>query len=232
MLSDALPPSRRTALIAGASGLVGGHLLEQLLAEEAYGGVTALGRRPLARQHPKLAQRVVDFRRLAEIEDFPAADDVFCCLGSTIGKSGSREAFREVDYSYVVELARRSLGAGARQFLVVTSMGADPGAPLFYCRVKGEVERALRQLPFEALQILQPSVLLGARSVTRPGERLAGAAMSATGWLLLGPLRKYRPIAGQAVARTMLRVALDAPAGIHVYESDQIERLARGDGEP
>jgi uncharacterized protein YbjT (DUF2867 family) len=211
---------------------VGGHLLELLLAEEAYGGVTALGRRALGRQHRKLAERVVDFRRLAEIEDFPAAEDVFCCLGSTIGRAGSREAFREVDHDYVLELARRSLAAGARQFLIVTSMGSDPTAPLFYCRVKGDVERALKQLPFEALQILQPSVLLGRREVARPRERLMGAAMSALALLLLGPLRKYRPISGKAVALAMLRVALDAPAGIHVYESDRIAELARGDGEP
>ncbi len=232
MLSDALPANRRTALIAGASGLVGGHCLSALLAEDGYGAVVALGRRPLPRQHPKLEERVMDFGRLAEVEDFPAADDVFCCLGSTIGRSGTREAFREVDYTYVLELARRSLAAGARQFLVVTSMGSDPAAPLFYCRVKGDVERALRQLPFEALQIFRPSVLTGQRAVSRPGERLAGAAMSATSWLLLGPLRKYRAIHGQTVARTMLRVALDAPSGIHVYESDRIAELARGDGEP
>lgn len=223
---------RRKALIAGASGLVGGHCLERLLAEDGYAGVVSLGRRTLSRGHPKLEERVVDFRRLAEVEDLPAVDDVFCCLGTTIRQAGSREAFREVDFTYVLELARRSLAAGARQFLVVTSMGAETGSRIFYSRVKGEVERALRQLPFEALQIFRPSLLLGQRAESRPGEKLAGAAMSATSWLLLGPLRRYRPIAGQTVARAMLRVALEAPAGIHVYESDRIAELARGRGEP
>jgi len=218
------PPSR-TALVAGASGLVGSHLLRLLLENPAYVRVTVLARRELPLAHKKLEQRVLTFDRLAQIADFPRVHDVFCCLGTTMKQAGSPEAFRAVDYTYVVELARVAVRHRASQYLVVTALGADPRSRIFYSRVKGETEEALRRLQFEAIQIFRPSWLVGARTKSRPTERVAGILGRLVAWAFAGPLARYRPIKAEAVARALVRVALEAPRGTHVYQSDEIRRL-------
>jgi len=217
----------RTALVAGASGLVGGHLLDLLLEDAGYAAVTALVRHELPRAHRKLGQRLVDFDRLADGGDLPRADDVFCCLGTTMKRAGSADAFRKVDFTYVERLARLAWQHRARQFLLVSSLGADPRSRVFYNRVKGEVEEAVRKLPFDAVHIFRPSLLLGHRRESRPAERLAMLAGGALGFLLVGPLARYRPIPARTVAAAMLRVAKEAARGVHVYESDRIRALAR-----
>jgi len=217
----------RTALVAGSSGLVGGHLLRQLLDDPAYDRVTALTRRALPLTHKKLVQQVVDFDRLAEVGDFPRVHDVFCCLGTTIRQAGSQDAFRKVDMTYVVELGRMAVRHRTTQFLVVTALGADPRSRVFYNRVKGETEEAIRRLQFEGIQIFRPSLLLGKREQSRPAERIAGLLSPLVGWVMMGPLARYRPIKAATVARAMVRVARDAPRGAHVYESDEIRRLGR-----
>jgi uncharacterized protein YbjT (DUF2867 family) len=218
----------KTALIAGATGLVGRQCLARLLDLPAYGRVIALVRRPLPHTDVKLEQRVVDFGQLGlEGTDFPTADDVFCCLGTTMKIAGSEAAFRQVDFVYVVSLASQALGRGAKQFLLVSSLGANPRSSIFYSRVKGETEAAISALSFEGRQIFRPSILLGERAELRTGERAGIAVMRGVSFALLGPLRKYRPIAAATVARAMVRVALQAPRGVNIYESDAIERLGR-----
>ena len=219
-----MTPSR-TALIAGASGLVGSQVLRLLLEDPVYTRVTTLARRELPLAHKKLDQRVVGFDRLAQIADFPRVHDVFCCLGTTMKQAGSPEAFRTVDYTYVVELARVAVRHRASQFLVVTALGANARSRIFYNRVKGEAEDAVRRLQFEGIQILRPSMLIGPRAERRPAERVAGLLGPLVAWALVGPLARYRPIKAEAVARAMVRVARAAPPAIHVYESDQIRRL-------
>ena len=221
-----MSPSR-TALVAGGSGLVGGHLLRQLLEDADYDRVTALTRRTLALTHKKLVQRVVDFDRLAEVSDFPRVHDVFCCLGTTIKQAGSQEAFRKVDLTYVAELGRMAVRHRASQFLLVTAIGSDPGSRVFYNRVKGEAEEAVRRLQFDGIQIFRPSLLLGARTQNRPAERIAMVLSPLVGWMLVGSLARYRPIKAATVARAMVRIAREARRGTHVYESDTIRRLGR-----
>lgn len=216
----------RTALVAGASGLVGSHLLRLLLESPAYDRVTVLVRRELPLAHKKLTQRLIDFDRLAQVADFPRVHDVFCCLGTTRKQAGSPDAFRKVDFTYVVELARMAVRHRATQFLVVTSLGADPRSRVFYSRVKGETEAAVRRLQFDGILIFRPSLLLGLRSERRPAEWLAAVASPLVSWALVGPLARYRPIRAAAVARAMVRVAGEAPRGAHVYESSEIRRLA------
>jgi uncharacterized protein YbjT (DUF2867 family) len=218
--------TERTALLAGATGLVGGHCLERLLAEPAYTRVITLGRRPLDRADPKLEQRVVALDRLGVVGfEFPRATDVFCCLGTTLKQAGSEAAFRQVDFTFVVSLASLALGAGAQQFLLISSLGASPTSRIFYSRVKGETEVAVSALPFEGRQIFRPSILAGERTERRAGESLGVAVMRGTAFAMVGPLRKYRPIAATTVAEAMVRVALRAPRGVNIYESDEIERL-------
>jgi len=212
----------RTALVAGASGLVGGHLLRLLLEDRDYERVTSLGRRELPLTHKKLAQRVVDFDRLAEVADVPRVHDVFCCLGTTIRKAGSQEAFRKVDYGYPLELARVAVRHRASQFLLVTALGANPGSRIFYNRVKGEVEEAVRRLQFDGIHIFRPSLLVGKRAESRPAERLTVALVPLVSWAFVGPLRAYRPIRADRVARAMVRVAKEARRGVQVYESGDL----------
>lgn len=218
----------RTALVAGATGLVGSHLVRRLLGGGRYGRVTTLGRRPLDLAHPKLDDRVVDFDRLPDAPDLPASDDAFCCLGTTIKKAGSEAAFRKVDLDYVVAFAEAALALGARQLLVVSAMGADRASRIFYNRVKGEMETAVAKLPFEAVQIFRPSLLLGERDEDRLGEEVATLLMRPLAPLMVGPARKYRPVEAEAVAAAMERVAVERRTGVHVYESDQIQALGKG----
>ena len=212
----------RTALVAGASGLVGGHLLHLLLADAAYARVITLARRQLDTRHAKLDQRVLDLGALDAVTDPPHVDDAFCCIGTTIKKAGSQEAFRRVDYDYVLAFARAAQRAGARQFLLVTALGADSTSRIFYSRVKGEIEQAVRELPFQGIQIFRPSFLMGERAESRLAERLAIPVARVLAPLLLGPLRRYRPIHAADVARAMVRIAKAELRGPNVFEYDAI----------
>lgn len=216
--------SARTALIAGASGLVGGYLLRHLLAAEAWDRVVSVGRRRLDFAHPKLEQQIADFDHLSAI-DFPPSDDAFCCLGTTIKKAGSDEAFRRVDFDYVVDFARYAHRHGATQFLVVSALGADADSRIFYNRLKGEMEEAVAQVGFEAVQIVRPALLLGERSSPRPKERVAELLTKPFTPLLVGGLRKYRPIEGEAVARALIAAAQQRRPGVHIFESDELQRV-------
>lgn len=216
----------KRAILAGASGLVGSHLLDQLLASSDYSTVTVLVRRGLGRHHEKLEERIVDFDRLAELgADCFANTDVYCALGTTIKKAGSQDAFRKVDYEYPVALATLAKEAKAERFLLVSSMGADATSGIFYSRVKGETEAAIRALGLPMVSFVRPSLLLGERAEFRLGERFAIVANRLLGFAFRGPLFKYRPIEAKAVAAAMLRVGQMYTPGVHTYENDQLHRL-------
>ncbi|MCI0696437.1 oxidoreductase [candidate division KSB1 bacterium] len=215
----------KSALLLGASGLVGGHCLKRLLDDTAYDKVTALVRKPLALHHAKLEQQVVDFSRLQNYAPLVKAHDVFCCLGTTIKKAGSQAAFRQVDFTYPFETAKIAAANGAEQFLIVTSLGANPASRIFYNRVKGEVEAAIAPLAFRAVHIFRPSLLLGERQEFRLGEKLAERVTKIFSFLFVGPLRKYRPIKASVVAAAMIAVAKRNLAGNNIFESDQIQAL-------
>lgn len=218
----------RTAVLFGASGLVGGHLLTRLLASPRYGQVVSVGRRALGRTDAKLTELVADLGDLAPLGDRLRGEDVYVALGTTIKKAGSQAAFRKVDFDYVVEAARATAALGAERLALVSSLGADAGSMIFYNRVKGETEDAVRPLRFGAIHIFQPSLLLGERSEHRSGERLASALMRGVGKVLVGPLEKYRGIPGDTVAAAMIRVCGEDRVGVHVYPSDEIARLGEG----
>ena len=181
----------RVALLVGATGLTGSALLPLLLSATQYSQVHVLARRPLAHAGTtaKLVRHVVDFDALASWRGFPHVDDVYCCLGTTIRVAGSQAAFRRVDCDYVVETARCARARGARRLVVISAMGAGARSLVFYNRVKGEMEDAVRALGFDSVTLVRPSFLAGDRAQSRPGERLA---LAFTG--LLEPLipKKYR----------------------------------------
>lgn len=214
------------AIVAGASGLVGGHCLRRLLASGLHEQVVAFVRGPLNVTHKRLQQRTVDFERLGRMSAFPRAQDVFCCLGTTMKKAGSEEAFRKVDYEYVVRLAETSIRTGADRFYLVSSVGADRKSHVFYSRVKGEAEEAVTQMGFSGLHIFRPSLLLGGRPEKRPGEQAGIALARLVSGIFLGPIRKYRPIKAEDVAKAMVVVAREGSSGEHVYTSDEMEGLS------
>jgi len=213
---------QKTALLAGATGLIGSHLLPLLLESERYAKVIVVGRRALPMRHPKLTQVVTDLDKLQDVRMQLIADDVYCCLGTTMRQAGSKEAFYKVDFLYVVTLAALTAANFAAQFMVVSSLGADAEARVYYSRVKGEMEEAVRQTPFRAVHIFRPSLLLGERAQPRLGEQLGAVLLRALRPLLRGPLQKYRPVTGAAVAAAMLRAAEDDGGGMRLHLSDEI----------
>lgn len=192
----------RTAIIAGATGLVGREILEGLLADPSVTAVHSLGRRKPVVEHPKLTAHVVDFAALPAL---PTADEVYLALGTTIKVAGSQSAFRAVDYDANLAVAMAALGASAKRAGLVSAMGADPGSKIFYSRVKGELESALAELSFEGLVIARPSLLAGNREELgqplRRGEVLGAALAKAIGFLIPA---NYKPVAASAVAKALL----------------------------
>jgi uncharacterized protein YbjT (DUF2867 family) len=220
------------AWVAGATGLVGRLLVGELCAHPEVESVTALVRRAEGRGLPKLEERVVAFERLDLELAGRRATHVFCCLGTTMAKAGSEAVFRQVDYEYPLALGRAAVLAGAKKFLVVTALGADPSSRIFYNRVKGEVERDLAALGLPELHVFRPSLILGDRAERRVAERLAMGVAKPLGSLLFGGLRRYRPIEAADIARAMVNVALarDRRDALSVYESDRIVALGRTGG--
>lgn len=205
-------------LIAGATGLTGEHLLDRLLSEPTVARVLAPTRRPLA-AHPHLENPVGDLQTLLP-QLSGQVDTAFCCLGSTIKQAGSQEAFRAVDHDLVLAFARRARELGARHLVLISALGANPGSKVFYNRVKGETEEALKAMDWPQLTIARPSLLLGARHEFRLGERLAAPLLR---WLP----GKYRGIDACALARALWRLALEEEDGVRVIESADLRRLGR-----
>ncbi|MEH7109214.1 oxidoreductase [Bacillus sp. JJ1764] len=217
----------RRAVVAGATGLVGKQLVQLLLNDPEYYEITLLVRRSTGITHPKIHERIVDFDYLdREILNLKDAD-VFCTLGTTIKKAGSQEAFRKVDYVYPLALGKLAQEQIAKQFLLITSMGANPSSSTFYIRVKGEVEQALRKLNLPVLHIFRPSLLLGDREKFRFGERFAAITSGLLSPMFFGPLRKYKPVYDRTVAMAMLQVAKSDLQGVHVHESSQIVEVGQ-----
>jgi len=213
----------KTALIAGATGLVGGFLLKRLLDAPAYDRVVAVTRRSLGISHPKLTEIVTDFEilELALAKSAIHADDAFCALGTTIRKAGSQPAFRRVDFDYVVNFARAAKAAGARRFLLVSAIGARADSSIFYSRVKGEAENAASELGFDATDIFRPGLILGERGKRRPAEAAIMAAMPLLNPLLIGPAKIYRGIPADTIAAAVVAAAQTPPRGriVHTYAS-------------
>ena len=200
----------RTVILAGATGLVGQHILQGLLADPNVSAVHSLGRRAPATQHPKLTAHLVDF---AALPPLPAADELYLALGTTIKVAGSQAAFRALDYDANLNVAKAALAAGVKKVGLVSAMGADARSRIFYNRVKGELEDALTQLPFEGLVIARPSLLVGDREVLgqpkRTGEVFGEAISRVLGFLIPA---NYKPIPASAVAQALLAAVPDAKA--------------------
>ncbi len=216
----------RIALVAGATGLVGGFLIDALLASPDYARVYALTRRPFKREHPKLANRIVIYPRMAEQLKGLVANDAFCCIGTTIKAAGSQDAFRDADVEAVLQFAQVAKASGATRFVVVSSVRADPASKNFYLRTKGEMEEAVSALGFPSLDILQPGLLLGPRKESRPLESLGRLVAPVINPLLTGTREGLRAIPAETVAQGMVGAARRGARGIYRYTYSQIKQLA------
>lgn len=208
----------KTALILGASGLTGQHLLDLLLNDPLYAQITIYVRKPVHISHPKLVQQIVDFEQLDSSVD---ATDVFCCLGTTIKKAGSQDAFKQVDLIYPQKIAALQLAAGSQKFLVISAVGADANSSIFYSRTKGQLEVSLTALGYPCLCIFRPSFIMGDRAERRVGEKIGIFIAQLISPLLIGPLKKYKPVSALALAKSMQDAAHQFSNGIHVITSDQ-----------
>ena len=216
----------RVALLAGASGLVGGYVLDTLLDAPDFSRVFAITRRPLGREHPRLANRIVQFDKLESQLKGQTCQVAFCCLGTTMRQAGSEKAFRQVDFDYVLSFARAARVAQAQRFVVVSSAGANSQSKQFYLRVKGEMEQALEAMQFAALDILQPGPLLGFRRELRPREILLTLGMPLLNPLLGGAREPYRGISARNVAAAALGAARSGRRGVYRYTYAALQALA------
>ena len=216
----------RIALVAGASGLVGGHLIQVLLDAPEYSRVFALTRRPLGREHPKLANRIVVFQRMAEQLKGLTANDAYCCLGSTRAEAGSDDARRDVDVDLVLLFAQAARAAGATRFVVVSSVGASSASKKSYLVAKAEMEDAVTRLGFPSVDILQPSLLLGTRKQMRPAEMAASLLAPLVNPFLTGPREAFRAISAETVAKGMLGATRRGGRGVYRYTYAAIRQLS------
>lgn len=220
-------PPRRTALLAGATGLVGRELLAALQAHRAYEHVHVLLRRPAPgiATHPKLTLRIVDFAALPAL---PAVDDVYIALGTTIKVAGSQEAFRRVDHGKVLAVAAAAMAAGAKRIGVVSALGADAASRVFYNRVKGTMQADVAALGYDCTVFAQPSLLIGDRAAlgqhVRPAELWAARLLRPV--MALVP-RAIRPIAAHDVAAALITAVLDARPGVRLLSSARMQGAAR-----
>ena len=200
----------KSATVLGATGLVGKSLTQQLLNDERYHQITVLVRKPLSASMfhdplKKLMPVVIDFDQLQDYQGYFTVDHVYCCLGTTIKQAGSQKAFRRVDFEFVHVAAQLARAQRASGFVCVSSVGADPKSSNFYLRVKGELENAILTMPqLKHAAAVRPSLLLGERNDVRTAEQLGIKVGKVVAPLMLGPLKKYRPIEATDVAQQMI----------------------------
>jgi uncharacterized protein YbjT (DUF2867 family) len=216
-----------TVLLLGASGLIGSHCLNILLSDERFEKVVVLVRQALSISHSKLTQVIVDFDKLDNYASEIKADAVLSTIGTTLRKAGSSVKFTKVDYEYqlkVAEIARRN---GARVFVLLSSIGADKKSWVLYTKVKGEVEDAISRLGYEKVIILRPSILLGERAESRPGEAVGQWVAKQMPFVFSGPLAKYRGIPAQIVAHAMVNAVQKPYKGVDIVENLDIFEWAK-----
>ena len=210
----------KSALLLGATGLTGSHLLPLLLDSVYYDRVIIYTRTPTGITHPKLEEKLIDYDAW---EQAITADDVFCCLGTTIKKAKTRKAFLKVDLEYPVKIARLQYAAHSKKFLVVSALGASSGSPLFYSRVKGRLEEEIRRIHFPSLFIFRPSIITGLRKEKRKAERIGLLLFRLIRPLLIGHLKKYQPVSALAIAKAMLHAAQTPVNGTRIVSSEEIQ---------
>ena len=215
----------RKAVLIGASGLIGSHLLQLLLNSDEYSEVVIFSRSSLSISHPKLIQQIIDFDNINKYKLLITGEVIFSCLGSTRNKTPDKKEYLKIDKDYPLEFAKCGLENGVMQFHIVTSLNADPKSSSSYLKLKGELENELRKLPYHSLNIYQPSYLEGNRKENRIDDQLMQPLMRLLNPILIGPLKKYRSIKASKVAQAMFNQSIKDLRGTFVYTSNKIKEL-------
>ncbi|MFN8277112.1 MAG: NAD(P)H-binding protein [Chitinophagales bacterium] len=215
-------------VLLGATGLVGGHLLQQLLALPACTAITAVTRRPLQQQHPKLSNLVINFDQMEQHAAKFSGDVLFSALGTTIAKAGSQEVFQKIDATYQITAAKLARAQGVTTHGLVSALGADASSSIFYNRVKGATEQAIIDMQFPNQLIVRPSIILGERQESRPGEAVGQWVASNLSFLFSGPLKKYRGVPAEIIAAALIAAVQNQYKGLHIVENDQLWAVAKG----
>lgn len=215
----------KTALVIGSTGLIGSQLVDLLLASEHYEKVLIFVKRDSGKSHLKLEQHIINFDATETYQHLVKGDDLFCTIGTTIKKAGSQSAFRKVDYEYPIAFSKIAKTNNIKQFLIVSSLGANKDSNNFYLKTKGEMEAELAKANFETTVIVRPSLLLGQRSEFRLGEKIGASFSKGFSFLLFGKLKKYRPIESSTVAKAMHLLAQSTKKGYMIYESDELQNI-------
>jgi uncharacterized protein YbjT (DUF2867 family) len=218
----------RTATVIGATGLIGGHIVRLLLDDPHWQTIKVLVRRPVSFTHPKVVMKLVNF---TDHESFKlgieGSDTVFCGIGTTMKKmKGDKVAYRKVDYDIPVHAAQFCLETGCPRFILVSSTGANSSSGNFYLKLKGEVEDAISKFPIKKISFFRPSMLLGNREESRPAEKAGQVIMKALSFAFVGGLKKYTAIEAKVVAAAMVNDAKNETGGIHIYQYEDIKKLA------
>jgi uncharacterized protein YbjT (DUF2867 family) len=219
------PDIRKSAVVFGATGLVGKELINALLENNDFENITAVVRKQLVLTDPKLKQiKLPDFSKLMDLRDKLKAGVFFCCVGTTIKNAGSKAEFARVDLEIPKNIARLAEALSIPSLVAISSIGADANSSNFYLRTKGEMEKAVREIYHGNLKFVRPSLLMGNRDEFRFGEKVSVAFMKGFGWLFTGPLRKYRGIYAHDVAHVMIKIS-DFPSDKMIFESYELQKL-------
>ena len=215
-----------TALIIGATGLVGSHLLNILLNDTMFEKIKVFTRKPTGKKDNKLEEFIIDFDKMQEWAYHLSGDVLFSALGTTLKKAGSKDAQYKIDFSYQYNVADRAAQNGVNTYVLVSSAGANSRSKVFYSRIKGELEDAAGKLTFKSIRILQPGILDGERPESRPVEKLAISV--ARGLIHIPGLKRFRPIHADTVAKAMINACVDKTAGVRKYTLEEVFKLASG----
>ena len=211
----------KTAIVAGASGLIGKELVQKLISSDQYHRIYVVSRKKSGLVNEKVTELVIDFEKIDQLTFDEPVDDVFCTLGTTMKQAGSRDNFKKVDFEYVVALANLGKQSGASKFLVISAMGADSKSAVFYNKVKGLTEEALINIGFKQLVIFRPSLLLGERPEARFAERMSGVFMKTFNFLIPD---NYKAIQAKKVAESMLNMAINSTESVLIVKSGEMQR--------
>lgn len=212
----------KTAIVFGASGLIGNLLVQKLLQDNRYQKIILIVRKSMNLKHEKLEEKIVDFNTFIQQISPIQADEIYCCIGTTIKKAGSKEAFEAVDLEIPAKIAQLAVKNNIQKLLLVSSLGANLHTSNFYLKTKARMEHAVAKNPIDTVIFFRPSILLGARAEFRFGELMAKILMPIIKFFLLGNLKKYRAIKAEVVAQAMINVANSEKEGLCYLESDQI----------
>lgn len=214
---------KKKALLAGATGLVGKHLLKQLIENPDYEEIIVVSRRPINNKHKKLSVLTCDFDQLEGLNIEAGIDECFCTLGTTQKKSG-KAGLKKVDFDYVVKLAGLCKKNKIDKFLVVSSQGANQKSMFFYMRTKGQMEEAIKASGIKTVYILRPSLITGKRDEFRLSESIGAAIYRLIDWMMVGPMKKIKAVSAEKIASCMIHMAKITQTGNFIVESDQIQK--------